>query len=86
MKAERNRTMKDETVTLDGCDYINCNLVRCVLKYSGGNFAWHNSIATDCTVQFHDSAERTIDCLRFFGFLSEIPQKHVAIPQNPVHE
>ena len=86
MRAYRDRTCTDETITLDESDYINCHFVRCVLRYGGGPFGWHNSTAVQSRFELHGSALNTVKFLGFFQILRDVSEQYPAVPQSPIHD
>jgi hypothetical protein len=60
----RGREFTDETVVLDGTEFIGCRLVRCELLYSGGRpFLFENTAVEECRLTFVGRAENTIHTL-----------------------
>lgn len=59
-----NRQFNDETITLDGNEYIDCEFIQCRFEYAGGQFNLER-IKFD-TLQFtvSDAAARTVMLLQ----------------------
>jgi hypothetical protein len=55
------RKFANETVHLDGREFIDCNFDRCLLIYSGGNaFIFGNSPINACQFEFAGAALNTL--------------------------
>jgi hypothetical protein len=81
MKVISDRTIREQTVTIDGTEFRNCKFVGCRFSYSGGDFAIVDCAAEGCSYDFFGPASRTIAFLRHLGVLpkdsnlwSEIPK------------
>ncbi len=55
----------DETIAIDGKEFVNCTFERCTITYSGGAiFFLPGSKFQDCTFEFQGPALRTLEALR----------------------
>ena len=64
MTKHANKTFTNETITLDGNDYDNCEFNKCELVYSGGTLPnLSDSNFNDCGWSFRDAAARTIQLM-----------------------
>lgn len=60
LKIVRGKQFADETVSLDGTEFIGCQFDRCILEYGGGNlFLFVESPIRDCQFEFVGPANHT---------------------------
>lgn len=87
LRTYRNRTFKDETITADGCEFIECHFERSKLVYSGGEpFIIIGCGAVD--LEFEGPAQNTLDTLRalhHFGGAAAV-EGIIASIRNPLGE
>jgi hypothetical protein len=64
LKTVRGRKFVDETVSLDGTEFIDCVFERCELTYSGrAPFLFENTPLNGCNIAFEGPARRTMEAL-----------------------
>ncbi len=58
-----DRTIEDEYVVLDNKTFIDCNLIDCVLEYSGGEVIFERTHISGCSYLFVGAANSTLKVL-----------------------
>jgi len=69
MKVHRNKVIKDETLSLDGSQFLDCALTHCTLKYNGGIVILKGTSLTRCIWEFTGPALNTVELLTTLGAL-----------------
>ena len=72
-------TLQNECIDIDDKMFIDCNLVDCFLKYSGGEVTFERTRITGCSYLFKGAANST---LRVLDLLGANP-KQVVLWQDP---
>lgn len=67
MQTVENEKQTGAVVHMDNKVFINCAFTRCQMVYSGGDFAWANTVFQDCQVTLEGSAKRTAEFLSHFN-------------------
>ena len=67
MQPVENKTQTETVIHMDDKIFINCAFTRCQMVYSGGDFAWANTIFKDCRVTLEGPAKRTAEFLNHFN-------------------
>lgn len=67
MQTVENQSKTSEIVHVDGKMFINCVFTRCQMIYSGGDFAWANTVFNECQVTLEGPAKRTAEFLSHFN-------------------
>lgn len=65
------QTFIDQTVFMDGCDYVDCVFQDCTFRWNGGRWAMHNPNIRGIR-RFETKVEiasHTVDVLKFLGLL-----------------
>ena len=76
MEDVRNQQYRNELVLLDDKNFIDCELLECVLEYHGGPVTFLETAVIRCKWSFGSAAHRTINLLQFFD---------LEIPVEPIH-
>lgn len=69
MKMHRNQVISNKTLVMDGSQFIDCTLIRCTLKYSGGIVILKGTSVNNCTWDFSGQALNTVELLKTLGAL-----------------
>lgn len=65
MADHKTETFENRSIVLDGNDYEDCTFRNCTLIYQGGaSPKLLNNYLENCTWQFQDAAERTVNFLK----------------------
>jgi len=67
MQVIENQNETGTTVVIDGKNFINCRYRECTLHYSGGDFAWTDTVFENCPVKLAGAAERTSALMAYLG-------------------
>ena len=81
MQFIQNKNETGSVVVLDDTSFVNCKFKNCQLLYSGGDYAWTNTMFENCQVGLQGAAGRTAALLNNFGW--KPPQPGIAIPVPP---
>ena len=73
MKGVVGQIFVNQTVPLDGIDYIDCSFENCTFTWSGGPWAFHNPkhLGMQRLETKLKSAIDTVDLLKYLGFLGK---------------
>jgi len=82
MKVLSDRTIREQTVIIDGIEFRNCKFIGCRFSYSGGKFGIVDCAAEGCSYNFFGAAGRTIAFLRHIGVLPKDPDLWTVIPKD----
>lgn len=69
------RTFRNERVILDEKHFVDCDLIECILEYSGGPIAFESSKISRCQYFFYGPARRTVDYLQAVGLVNSNPSE-----------
>jgi len=83
MRTIRNQHFENDSVTLDGTEFIECDFVNCEIGFSGGEVHLNGSTMKGCRWKFDGAARNTIGILRGFGIVKGDPSAWPVIPQTP---
>jgi hypothetical protein len=65
MAVQKNATLENQTVILDGNEFRHCELRRCNLVFKGhGDVRLDQCTIVGCTWQFEDAAQRSVALLK----------------------
>ncbi|HVN79670.1 MAG TPA: hypothetical protein VMW38_11785 [Terriglobia bacterium] len=71
MTIYKDKTLEGEVLILEECIFMRCELKRCDLFYSGGDFNFVESRIEDCRVHSRGPAGNTVKLLEFMGSLKQ---------------
>lgn len=80
MEEIRKQVIENETLLMDGKNFIECTITNCTLIFSGGDYAWTDTEFDMCILQFVGEAARTISFLGYFGKLDSEFANELKIP------
>jgi hypothetical protein len=69
MKVHRNQVITGKTLVLDGSQFLDCTLIRCILKYNGGIVILKGTSVSNCSWEFSGQALNTVELLKTLGAL-----------------
>lgn len=73
MELIEGRTIENEYVDIDDKQFKDCNLVNCILRYSGQPVIFEGSHLKSCRYVFFGPARGTVHFLEAVGLLSSSP-------------
>ena len=82
MEVIQGQLIEDQSVTIDGKEFRDCTLVRCVLKYSGDSVVFTRTQLKNCTYVFFGPARGTVHFLQSVGLMPYQPADWGEIPDN----
>ena len=80
METIRNRTIRGESVLVDGKIFIDCELVDCLLEYSGGPIVFERTNLSGCRYVFFGPARGTVHFLQGVGLMAHSSQQWAEFP------
>lgn len=84
MELIEEQLIEDQAVTIDGKEFRDCTLVRCILHYSGESVIFQRTKLQNCTYVFFGAARGTVHFLQSVGLMPFQPSDWGEFP-NEVH-
>ena len=69
MEVVYNQTFVDDTIVLDGRNFVNCTFINCLLIFAGGHFEWTNPTRVNCRWKIAGDA---LETTRFMAMIATL--------------
>jgi hypothetical protein len=82
MELIENQTIRNQGIVIDDKEFRNCNLIDCVLEYSGGPVVFKHSHMSGCRYVFFGPARATVHFLQAVGLTAGLSSDWAEIPDR----
>lgn len=80
METISSRTFEGQLMSIDNKRFINCEILDCVLEYSGHAVSFEHTRLKGCRYVFFGRARRTVHLLQGFGLMEYDPAEWGEFP------
>ncbi|HEY4355890.1 MAG TPA: hypothetical protein VGN16_09095 [Acidobacteriaceae bacterium] len=80
MERVLEQTISDQVLNMDGKHFIDCEIRRCVLEYSGQPLVMESTHFSDCSFCFKGEAALTMRFLECFGIAGQSDVHYTVAP------